>query len=201
MAVDFKKVLYFGDIILSDFYRDIDQGISLFFQAGYHYPLYALDHHDRFVLNLSPKCYYALPIIEIVGYFLAKKCLKNLSVMSLTVLHEAISNSLLWGLLKVERPNDIFEFHRIIEEKLSSIEGNKKTICIAVQDSPSLKIKIINPYDEDFDFDSFKSNPSPYIRGGEVMRMFSHMSYNKSLHTLELMFGDMENVYQAVAQS
>ncbi|MBX9977449.1 MAG: hypothetical protein K2X98_04310 [Alphaproteobacteria bacterium] len=196
-----KTILYHGDIALSDFYRDIDRGFTHFFQADYTHPLYAVSDDDTFVLNLAPKHYFSLPIIEIVNYFMAKRCAKGLSSMSLTALHEAISNSLLWGLLQVERPSDMFDFHTIIDKKLAVIEREKKTICITVQNNPHLKVRIINPYDKDFDFNDFKSNPSPYMRGGEIMRMFSDVSYDKPRHTLELTFGDVDNVYQTVAQS
>ncbi len=201
MNTQSKTILYHGDIILADFYRDMDRGFSKFFQAGYTHPLYAITSEDKLILNLSPKYYFSLPIIEIINYFIATRCAKSLSVMSLTALHEAISNSLLWGLLQVDRPSDVFEFHTMIDQKLATIEIEKKTICITVQNNPHLKVRIINPYDKNFDFDAFKSSPSPHIRGGEIMRMFSDVAYDRAKHTLELTFGDIDDVYQTVAQS
>lgn len=193
--------MYHGDITLTDFYRDIDKGISFFFQSYYAYPHYTFDENHVFVLHLSPRCYYTFPIVEIVNYYLAKHCKKYLSPMALTAFHEALSNSLLWGLLKVKRPEDILDFHKYIEKKLIETQSQRKTLCVAVQIEPCFSIKIINPYDENFNFESFQSTPSLHIRGSDILRLFSQMDYDKSTYTLTLNFGEADNVYQAVAQS
>lgn len=199
-VMDRALILYHGTLVLSDFYKDIDRGFDYFIQTGFSY-VPNISYAAPMIIHVSPRYYFHFPIVEVMNYYMAKRFKKSLSVMALTALHEAISNSLLWGLLKVRRPQEIFEFHSHIEEHLEECERKQQTITLMVDDRPDLTVRIINPYDKDFSLDSIQTSPSPYIRGSELMSLFSQMQYDKSTNALELTFGELDNVYQTVAQS
>lgn len=192
-------MLYHGPVTLNDFYEDIDLGFSAFLHAGYNPPAYWWNQ-SSFILHIAPQYYYNLPVVEIISYFLRKQKHITLSNMALTALHEAISNSLLWGLLKVERPHDIFEFHHVIQDELKVKESARQTLTIAVHTKPQLGVRLINPYDTHFDLEKFHTSPSsPYMRGSEIIRMFSQVDYDPTTHALNLMFGESDDVYKTIA--
>lgn len=193
-------ILYHGTLILSDFYKDIDRGFDHFMQAGFC-DQQCVSYNAPMVIHVSPRYYFHFPIVEIMNYYMAKRFEKSLSVMALTALHEAISNSLLWGLLKVSRPQEIFAFHDRIEEHIEKCEKNHQTITLMVDHTPDLTVRVVNPYEDNFSLEMIQSSPSPYIRGGELMSLFSQMHYDKENKSLELTFGELDNVYQTVAQS
>ena len=192
-------MLYHGALTLNDFYEDIDLGFSAFLQSDYPLPA-CWWNQSAFILHIAPQYYYNLPIVEIINYFLQKHQKTALSSMAMTALHEAISNSLLWVLLQVKRPHDIFEFHSVIQDGLRKKEAEKKTLTIAVHTKPHLGVRLINPYDTHFDLEKFHTEPSsPYMRGTEIIRMFSHVAYDPKTHALNLIFGESDDVYKRIS--
>lgn len=191
-------MLYKGPLKLTDFYSEIDEGFSVFLEADYPLPSHCW-RHTAFVLHIAPSYYFNYPIVEIIHYFLTKNKYATLSSMALTALHEAISNSLLWGLLQVSRSEDMFKFHHVIQNALKEKEAAHQTLTIALQTQPTLGVRLINPYDSTFDLEKFHTlSTSPYVRGSEIIRMFSHVDYDSTTCALNLMFGEGDDVYKAI---
>ena len=193
-------MLYQGEVKSRDIFTDLDKGYTHFFQAHLQSPIKSIRHYD-FSLTLLPRSYYALPVVEFINYYLKKYKRKSLSSMSLTALHEAISNSLLWGLLKIKRPENWLDFGGVIEEKLRQLEGSQKTLSIAITGHRETTIHIINPYDTTFDLNKFKADDPRFPRGFDLMRLFSEIAYHEKERTLCLTFKGNKDVFETVRQS
>jgi|GEM_PF-6443006 len=193
-------IFHGADLSLSDLYKHIDDGYRHFYCDGF------IDERlDRksfdFLFCLAPELYYKLPIVEVINYFLHKALGITLSGMSLTALHEAMSNSLLWGLLKVERTDDFFEFSKCVEKKLKLAQKAHKTFSLGITCKDGVKFHIINPHDEAFTLEIFSQKKSPYLRGSTIIAEFADVDYDTQKKMLTLTFNEHSNVYQATAHS
>lgn len=192
-------MLYEGEISTQEIFQDIDAGFRHFVSA--HVDLPAKDFKKyAFSMTFSARMYYTCPVVEILNFYLIKYALKSLSSMSLTALHEAISNSLLWGLLKVERPDDWLEFGRVMEEKLMACEHSRDTLAVGVKVGHHITVDIVNPHDEKFDVDLFKNADNRFPRGMDLISLFSELSYDKETKTLSMTFKGGKDVLEAVTQ-
>jgi hypothetical protein len=193
-------ILYGASPSLSDLYKHIDNGHHHFYCDGF------IDERlDRksfdFLFCLAPELYYKLPIVEVISYFLDKTLGITVSEMSLTALHEAMSNSLLWGLLKVERTEDFFEFSKCVEKKLKLAQRAHKTFSLGITCKKGLKFHIINPHDEAFTLEIFNEKKSPYLRGSTIIGEFANVDYDTQKKMLTLTFNEHSDVYKATAHS
>lgn len=194
-----KFVLSQGDLLPQDIFSYIDKGVSHFFQVGFERPLKNFRAYD-FSFTLSPCVYYKCSIVELLHYFLQKSKGISLSSMALTAFHEAISNALLWGLLKVKRPDDWFEFGRVIEEALQKASKSSRTLSFAVTTIPHVKVHIINPSDDGFDIDAFFTQNDHFPRGANIISLFSEISYDREQKNLSLVFQEGQHAIKAVSQ-
>lgn len=192
-------MLYEGDVSAQDIFDDINNGFRHFFQAGHDFPLKDFRNYE-FSLTLSPRVYYTCPIVEVINYYLVKFNHKALSSMSLTALHEAISNSLLWGLLKVVRPDNWLDFGQVVEERLEEIEKTQQTLSLAISIKEHVTVHIMNPYDDDFNLGIYTSDTSLFPRGVDLIHLFSDISYNKDNKTLSLTFKEDKDVLETIYQ-
>lgn len=192
-------MLYEGEIQSQDIFIDIERGYEHFFQSNFNIPIKNFRDFD-FSLTLAPHNYYHMPVVEFINYYLKKYKFKSMSSMSLTAVHEAISNSLLWGLLKVKRPEDRLQFGQIIEEKLAKINGDRDTLSVALTDKEQLTVHIINPHDDSFDINKFKADDPRFPRGFDLIQLFSHIVYNEEQRILSLTFRGEKSVLETIAQ-
>lgn len=194
------KVLYSGLLKLSDLYRDINEGFCHFYSANFIEPIQNRENFD-FLMCLAPQYYFHLPVVEVVNYFLMKHFSRSLPSMSLTVLHEAISNSLLWGLLRIERPEDFLSMGNIIDEKMAIVQRDHKTIQLGLSIKDGLSFFIINSSDETFSLETLGSSDSPYFRGTDIMKLFGEMDYDSHQKTLRLKLSETHDAQQATPYS
>lgn len=192
-------MLYEGEVSTQEIFQDIDLGFRHFISARVDVPAKDFKKYD-FSMTLSPRMYYTCPVVEILNFYMIKYASRSLSSMSLTAFHEAISNSLLWGLLKVERPDDWLEFGRVVEEKLLECDHSRDTLSVGLSIKDHISVDIINPHDDKFDVDLFKNTDNRFPRGMDLISLFSELSYNKESKTLSMTFRENKDVLETVTQ-
>jgi hypothetical protein len=152
------------------------------------------------ILTLSPKDYYSIPIAKVISFFLNYHN-RDLGEMSETAIHEAFSNTFLWGLLHIDKTNSYIDFETAIYSHILKKQHQLQTLSIGVSiDQKNVNITFINPYD-DLNVNTFLKHQSNHMRGLDILKRYSHVVYDPHNKTIQLhLESDIDNEHYAVAQ-